>query len=687
MLQTQRYHRWGVSFIIGLLTLVRVVEASDVDLELESLMNADVQVTSAMKRSQPISNTASSIYVLSNKDLLNAGVQSIPQALSLVPGMQVRQIDNNQWAITTRFAGGRYSSSLLVLIDGQSVYNPSFAGVYWENIDVPIQDIERIEVIRGQTGTLWGVNASNGVVNIITKNSIDTRTGYVNVTGGAEQEYNLNFRYGDSIGDQGSYRVYSHHLKGNKASQGFFPTNDTAQLNSVGMRADYAFDDDVTLFTKWNLLNSRMGQTTRRVNTATRINNSYNESVERNKIDFLVRVEERLSKNSNHMVQLSANKETGDQAYLDEEFTAVDFEYQINTLVGEHQIDMGGYYRYNDIKLDSAEYIMDFGGSNKLEHYGGFFQAQLNIVPDTFHIVLGNMSAYNDFTGWENQPSLRAIYKFSPKQTLWFNASKAARVPSYLEHNIKLQVSGSKVNDFVNTGNPLIDNYVLATYLRGNPTVEAEKTVSYEVGYRLAQENYSFDLSAYHTSSDNTLTISPTVDPHALNSVMAALLAGNTPLAVSVLQSTPVNFDLASLAALDVTGVDAVLSWDISPKLNTELSYSITKLNYDLPSGHIVAISRNSTLIQAMAKFNIMLPHNQSLNINVKSESGDTYETGDIFTADFGWRWKVKPNVMLSVNAWNLLSSDSYEYLNSNELHTSPTKVEKSVTASLYVGF
>ncbi|WP_036552328.1 TonB-dependent receptor plug domain-containing protein [Neptunomonas japonica] len=687
MLQTQSYHRWGVSFIIGLLTLVKVVEANDVDLELESLMNADVQVTSAMKRSQPISNTASSIYVLSNKDLLNAGVQSIPQALSLVPGMQVRQIDNNQWAITTRFAGGRYSSSLLVLIDGQSVYNPSFAGVYWENIDVPIQDVERIEVIRGQTGTLWGVNASNGVVNVITKNSIDTRTGYANIAAGSEQEYNMNFRYGDSIGNQGSYRVYSHHLEGEKASQGFFPTNDTVQLNSIGMRADYAFDDDITLFAKWNVLNSRMGQTTRRVNTATRINNSYNESVERNKIDFLVRFEERLSKNSNHMVQLSANKETGDQEFLGEEFNAVDFEYQINTLVGEHQIDMGAYYRYNDIKLDSVDYIMDFGESNKLEHYGGFFQAQLNIVPDTFHIVLGNMSAHNDFTGWENQPSFRAIYKFSPKQTLWFNASKAARVPSYLEHNIKLQVSGSKVKDFVNTGNPLIDNYVLATYLRGNPNIEAEKTVSYEVGYRLAQEDYSFDLSIYNTSSDNTLTYSPAVDPNALNSVMAALLAGNAPLALSVLQSTPVNFDLASLATLNVTGVDAVLSWDISPKLNTELSYTITKLDYDLPSGHIVAISRNSTLIQAMAKFNIMLPHNQSLNINVKSESGDTYKTGDIFTTDIGWRWKIKPNVMLSVNAWNLLSSDSYEYLNSNELHTSPTKVEKSVTASLYVEF
>lgn len=688
MFQVQNCNCGIISLIIAyMLVLGASVQASEVNLELESLMNADVQVTSAMKRSQPISNTASSIYVLSNKDLLNAGVQSIPQALRLVPGMQVRQIDNNQWAITARFAGGRYSSSLLVLIDGQSVYNPSFAGVYWENIDVPIQDIERIEVIRGQTGTLWGVNASNGVVNIITKNSIDTRTGYVHVAHGSEQNYDLNLRYGGSIGDQGSYRLYTHHLKGNKASEGLYPTNDTIQLNSIGMRADYAFDDDVTLFAKWNVLDSRAGQTTRRVDPATRFNSDYNEAVDRNKLDFLVRVEERISKKSNHMLQLSANKESGKQNFLDEELNAVDIEYQINTLVGQHQLDMGGYYRYNDIKLDSSEYITDFGDDNKLEHYGGFFQAQLNIIPDAFHIIIGNMSSYNDFTGLENQPSLRAIYKFSPNQTLWFNVSKAARVPSYLEHNLKLQISGSSVGDFINTGNSLIDNYVLATYLRGNSNIEAEKTVSYEMGYRLSQENYLFDFSIYNTSSDNTLTYSPTVDANALNSAMAALLSSNTPLALSILQNTPVNFDLASLSTLNVTGVDAVLSWEISPEVSSELSYSITKLDYDLPSGYVAAISRDSILIQAMAKFNIMLPHNQSVNINVKSESGKTYKTGDIFSTDIGWRWQVKPNVLLSVNAWNLLSSEHYEYLNKDELHTSPTKVEKSIAVSLNVEF
>lgn len=672
---------------LGVLSTSVLADESFVDLELEALMKADVQVTSAMKRSQPISNTASSIYVLTHQDLIDSGVQSIPQALGLVPGMQVRQIDNNQWAITSRFAGGRYSSNLLVLIDGQSFYNPTFAGVYWENIDVPLKDVERIEVIRGQTGTLWGVNASNGVVNIITKNSIDTRSNYINASHGSAQNYDVNFRHGDNIGAQGSYRIFAHSLSGGSASEGLFTTNDDIELNSIGLRADYALNDDLTFFTKWNYLHSNVGQTSRLVDPSTRENSFSNEKIERDKIDFLFRAEERLSKTSNHMAQFSINSESGKHITFDEKFNAVDLDYQINTLLGEHQVDMGVYYRYNDIDLKSPAYIGHLGSSSKLENYGGFIQAQLNIVPDKFHIVLGNMLAYNSYTEWENQPSIRAIYKLSPEQTFWMSISEAVRVPSYLEHDLKLVVAGSRVGDFEQTGIDAIDNFILATYLKGNPNIEAEKNISYELGYRYTTTDYSLDLSAYNTQSDNSLSYTPVVDQQNLNAARSALLSSNIPLALSILNSTPVNFDLASMVSKQVTGVDAVLSWNISPTINSEASYSITKIDYDIPYGSIAPISRDSTLTQAMLKTKFTLPDNQFLNINIKSESGETYNTGDIFSVDIGWRKKVNSNVTVAINAWNLLSNDDFRYLNTDELHTSPTKVEKSFSASVHVGF
>lgn len=672
---------------LGVFSKAAGAKESYVDLELEALMKADVQVTSAMKRSQPISNTASSIYVLTHQDLINSGVQSIPQALGLVPGMQVRQIDNNQWAITSRFAGGRHSSNLLVLIDGQSFYNPTFAGVYWENIDVSLRDVERIEVIRGQTGTLWGVNASNGVVNIITKNSIDTRSNYINVSRGSAQNYDVNVRHGENIGAHGSYRIFAHSKNGNAASEGFFTPSDDIELNSIGLRADYAFNDDLTFFTKWNYLHSDVGQISRMVDLSTRENSFRNDNTERDKMDFLFRAEERLSKTSNHMAQFSINSESGKHIIFDEQFNAVDLDYQINTLLGEHQVDMGVYYRYNDIDLESSTYINHIGTSNKLENYGGFVQAQLNLIPDKFHIILGNMLAYNTYTEWENQPSLRAIYQLSPEQTLWFSVSEAVRVPSYLEHDLILTVSGSKVGKFLQTGNSAIDDYILSTYLKGSRNIEAEKNISYEVGYRYTENDYSLDLSVYNTQSDNSLSYTPVIDQNNLNAARMALLSNNIPLALSILNSTPLNFELGSMLSKRVSGIDAVFSWNIAPGVHSEASYSVTKIDYDVPFGSIAPISRDSVLTQAMLKTNFKLPGNQYININIKSETGDTYDTADVFSADIGWRKRINPNVSIAVNAWNLLSNDDFRYLNKDELHTSPTKVEKSFSASIHVGF
>ena len=131
----------------------------DAELDLSALMEMDVQVTSAMKRAQSAFDTASSIYVLSKEQINKSGANSVPEALKMVPGLIVRQLDNNQWAISSRGVASRFSSKLLVMVDGQSLYTPKFAAVYWETLNVPLYDIERIEVIRGQGGLLWGTNA------------------------------------------------------------------------------------------------------------------------------------------------------------------------------------------------------------------------------------------------------------------------------------------------------------------------------------------------------------------------------------------------------------------------------------------------------------------------------------------------------------------------------------------------
>src|SRR5262249_30916758 len=182
-------------------------KATDItSMSVEDLMN--LEVTSVSKRSQKLGDAAAAIFVLTQEDIRRSGARNIPEALRMVPGLEVARIDENKWAIGSRGFNGRFADKLLVLIDGRSVYTPLFSGVYWDVQDVPLEDVDRIEVIRGPGATLWGANAVDGVINIITKPAKETQSGLVKVEGGNEQLAADTVRYGNKVGDKGYYRAY-----------------------------------------------------------------------------------------------------------------------------------------------------------------------------------------------------------------------------------------------------------------------------------------------------------------------------------------------------------------------------------------------------------------------------------------------------------------------------------------------
>ena len=177
------------------------------EFDIEDLLTVQI-VTSVSKKSQTISDAPSAVFVITQDDLRRSGVTSIADALRMVPGIQSSRINSHAWAVTTRGFASGFSNKLLVLIDGRSVYTPDFSGVYWEITDMPLDDIERIEVVRGPGGTLWGANAVNGVINIITKHAKDTQGGLLNLSSGSHEEFRGSARYGGTIGEHGHYRVY-----------------------------------------------------------------------------------------------------------------------------------------------------------------------------------------------------------------------------------------------------------------------------------------------------------------------------------------------------------------------------------------------------------------------------------------------------------------------------------------------
>src|SRR5882762_5025948 len=175
-------------------------------MSMEDLMN--MQVTSVAKRTQKVADAAAAIFVITQDDIRRSGATSVPEALRLVPGLQVARIDQNKWAIGSRGFNGRFDNKLLVLIDGRSVYTPLFSGVYWNVQDVMLEDVDRIEVIRGPGATMWGANAVDGVINIITKPAASTQSTIITAGGGTEERGAGGVRYGSKIGDSTHYRIY-----------------------------------------------------------------------------------------------------------------------------------------------------------------------------------------------------------------------------------------------------------------------------------------------------------------------------------------------------------------------------------------------------------------------------------------------------------------------------------------------
>ena len=219
----------------------------------------NVEVTTVSKKPQQLSQAQAAIYVLSGEELRRMGITNIPDALRLVPGIQVASIDSNKWAVTVRGFNDRFANKLLVLIDGRSVYTPLFAGVYWEAQMVPLADIDRIEIIRGPGGTLWGANAVNGVINIMTKRSDETQGALASVVIGNEERGFGTLRYGGKIGDDFSYRVYGQFRSRDTGFQQM-GAHDDWQLGQGGIRTDWDLNSKDSLTIQGDYYRGDAGQ-------------------------------------------------------------------------------------------------------------------------------------------------------------------------------------------------------------------------------------------------------------------------------------------------------------------------------------------------------------------------------------------------------------------------------------------
>ncbi len=468
------------------------------DLSLEELMN--VQVTSVSKKKESIADAPAAVTVIDQDTIARAGFSTIPDLLRLVPGMDVARINSNSWAISARGLNAQFSGNLLVLQDGRSVYTPIDAGVFWNNVDYVMQDLDRIEVIRGPGATLWGSNAVNGVVNITSKDSQETQ-GWLVSGRGSNDDSDLVARYGGKLSDDTFYRIY---FKG-KYDNGFPDTAPALQKSDTtddwnsgrgGFRIDKHPSDADTFTFQGDLANSQLHQPMAIPISAA----PFSQNVVWNGSDttgnVIGRWTHRFEHDSDFSLQLYYDYLEIAQGPEDFSQNTVDIDFNDRFKLGtRNQITWGaGYrvYRTNDKPNDLLEFTPQIQLRNL---YNIFVQDQIAVVPDRLFVTLGSKLENDGFSGLQLEPGARLLWTPDKQNSFWASVSRATEDPSLADTELRLQAERFQVPN--GSGGTL----PAEATVNGNPNHDSEKLVAYEAGYKMQPAKWaSIDLSVYYNN-------------------------------------------------------------------------------------------------------------------------------------------------------------------------------------------
>lgn len=464
------------------------------DMSIEELM--EVKVTSASKKEEKLFETAAAIYVITQEDIRRSGATCIPEALRMVPGIEVAKVDNSKWAITSRGFNYLYAEKLLVLIDGRSVYTPLFAGVYWDVQDLLLEDVERIEVIRGPGGTLWGVNAVNGIINIITKSAKDTQGNLLSGGGGSEEKGFSNVRLGGKLGENIYYRIYSKYLNRDEGKGTIYGgAADDSEKFRTGFRLDYDRSERDLVTVQGDFYNGNSGRKTVEASLTAPFMIYFDETVNVRGGNVLTRWTRQYSETSDTVLQFYYDRTQRSYKILSEERDTFDLDFQHHFQLGDHQdIVWGLGYRYTGDNTDGS-FTMSFNPSSRDDDlYSAFIQDEIAIVPDLLKFIVGTKFEDNDYTGFEYQPTARLLWTPDERSTVWTAFTRAVQVPSrsYTDRH----------------SNYLVINPALVFSLSGNDDLKSQELMSYELGYRIKpKDNLLFDITGFYNEYDHLYSL------------------------------------------------------------------------------------------------------------------------------------------------------------------------------------
>ena len=629
------------------------------NMDLAQLMQ--VSITSVSKRPQNLADTAAAAFVITQEDIRRSGVTTIPEALAMAPGIQVARISASKWSISSRGFAGYTSNKLLVMIDGRSVYTPAYSGTFWDMQNTLLEDIDRIEVIRGPGGTIWGANAVNGVVNIITKKAQDTQGTLLRAGVGDQEKSTEAARYGGKIGESAYGRVYvtandrdSNVLAGNdqdahdswrNAQGGFRMDGTVGTRNEWNLQGDlYKNDGNQTTFPFWLdkppfLANNISGLSA----SGNNLTGSWKHKL-----------------TNGDLLSLTAyyDNNTRKEALFDESFATLDLNLQYETLFGErNNLTMGTGFRQIDGEFTNTYQINIPNQTRDL--YNVFLQDEIKLIADRLWFTLGSKYEHNDFTGSEWQPSARLLWKPAVDHSLWTSVARAVRTPSMIENNGSLTVASFPTPGGTQT-----------IKLLGDSAFGSESLIAYEAGYRWqARKNLSLDVAVYHNDYN---------DIYAINT-----------------NSTSLDQSFVNAREGQGDGVETAVNWKTNSWLSLIFTYTWQELELRTKDPSLLAswgrnddfTSTSSPQHQASVRsaidftehwqFNWWLRYVDAIKCRNTIDPNTLIPVDAHFLLDANLIWKPQKGLEIMLAGQNLLNSNQLEYV--SEIITPPTKIERGV--------
>lgn len=629
-------------------------DPSLLDLSLEELMQ--VTVTSVSKKAQRLDETAAAVFVITADDILRSGATNVPEALRLAPGVQVAAIGQNKWSVSIRGFNTRFANKLLVLVDGRAIYSPAFSGVFWEYNDIPMEIIERIEVIRGPGGSIWGANAVNGIINIITRTAEETQGGQLSVAAGDELNHSMLARYGWALDEETHLRAHAQVKSvdgGHAVAGGDGP--DTWDSKQAGFRLDATRGQD-SFSLQGNVSDYQAGDLITAFTAAPPYVLPLSTKGDGNTAHLLGRWE-RQADNGVHSLQAYLDHSDYDIGVFRYKNNTLDMEYQRQFGVGDHDVVWGLGYRVSHDQSYDTPHVFMADTSKTFSLYSAFVQDEITLAPERWHLTLGSRFEHNDFTGFEVQPNIRLLWTPNDKDGLWAAISRNVRTPSRGESSSTAFVSPPT----------LLSPIPLASV--NAPDMDSEKLKALDLGWRRQwSSTLTSEVAAFYYLHSDLRGVVPIAGPRFYG----------------VFPYQPL--ELSNTLGAESYGLEASMDWLPLPNWRLQANTSLFHIaGRDLMPGatsdefagatpsHMISL-RSSLDITPKLQWDAWLRHVGKLPGG--SQGLDTVPA--YTTLDMRLAWKPRRDLSIALVGQNLLDGAHLEKIMTNILST-PVEIERSV--------